>query len=49
MDVIDRVPGLTERAGHLRQELVDRRLQARMWTREHGDDHPDVARWTWPF
>jgi xylulose-5-phosphate/fructose-6-phosphate phosphoketolase len=48
MDVIDRVPGLGTKAAHLRQEMADRRLQARAWTREHGDDHPDVRDWTWP-
>jgi xylulose-5-phosphate/fructose-6-phosphate phosphoketolase len=49
MDVIDRVPGLSARAGHLRQEMVDSKLRARAWTREHGDDHPDVRDWTWPY
>ena len=29
MDVIDRVPGLADRAGGLRQEMVDKRLAAR--------------------
>jgi phosphoketolase len=29
IDVIDRVPGLADRAGHLRQEMEDARLQAR--------------------
>jgi xylulose-5-phosphate/fructose-6-phosphate phosphoketolase len=48
-DVIDRVPGLTSRCAHLRQEMVDRRLEARAWTRAHGDDQPDVRDWTWPF
>ncbi len=48
-DVIDRVPGLGSRAAHLRQEMVDRRLEARAWTRRHGDDHPDVRDWTWPY
>jgi xylulose-5-phosphate/fructose-6-phosphate phosphoketolase len=48
MDVLDRVPGLGATAAHLRQEMSDRRLQARAWTREHGDDHPDVRDWTWP-
>ena len=48
-DVIDRVPGLAARASHLRQEMVDRRLEARAWTRAHGEDHPDVRDWTWPF
>ena len=48
IDVIDRVPDLAERAGHLRQEMVDTRLQMRAWTREHGEDHPDVRDWVWP-
>jgi xylulose-5-phosphate/fructose-6-phosphate phosphoketolase len=48
MDVIDRVPGLADRAGELRQEMVDRRLQARAYTREHGEDAPEIRDWTWP-
>ncbi len=49
MDAIDRVPGLGGRAAHLRQEMVDMRIRARLWTREHGEDHPDVRAWTWPY
>jgi xylulose-5-phosphate/fructose-6-phosphate phosphoketolase len=48
MDVIDRVPGLGERLAPLRQEMVDRRIRARAYTREYGDDIPDVHEWTWP-
>ena len=48
-DVVDRVPGLTTRAAHLRQEMDERRLEARAWTRSHGEDHPDVRDWVWPF
>ncbi len=48
MDVIDRVPALGERAAHLRQELVDVRIATRAYTREVGDDAPDVRDWTWP-
>ena len=48
LDVIDRVPGLATRAAHLRQEMVDERLEARAWTRQHGDDRPDIRDWTWP-
>jgi xylulose-5-phosphate/fructose-6-phosphate phosphoketolase len=48
IDVIDRVPGLGERAAQLRQEMVDERLRHRAYTREHGDDSPDVRDWTWP-
>jgi xylulose-5-phosphate/fructose-6-phosphate phosphoketolase len=47
-DVIDRVPGLGTRASALRQEMTDERLRHRAYTREHGDDPPDVRDWTWP-
>jgi xylulose-5-phosphate/fructose-6-phosphate phosphoketolase len=49
IDVIDRVPGLAERAAPLRQQMVDSRLRARIWTRRYGEDHPDIRDWTWPF
>jgi xylulose-5-phosphate/fructose-6-phosphate phosphoketolase len=49
IDVIDRVPGLAERAAHLRQHMVDERLRHRAYTREVGDDMPDVRDWAWPF
>jgi xylulose-5-phosphate/fructose-6-phosphate phosphoketolase len=49
MDVIDRVPSLGERAAYLRQRMVDARLRARAYTREHGEDTPEVAGWTWPY
>ena len=47
IDVIDRVPGLAAKAAHLRQELIDRRLAARAYTRVHGDDEPELRDWTW--
>ena len=49
MDVVDRVPGLAAGASHLRQEMSNRRLQARAYTRKHGDDDPEIRDWTWPF
>ncbi|MFI5037983.1 MAG: phosphoketolase, partial [Solirubrobacterales bacterium] len=48
IDVIDRVPGLRERAAHLRQQMIDERLRHRAYTREHGDDPPELRDWTWP-
>jgi xylulose-5-phosphate/fructose-6-phosphate phosphoketolase len=47
VDVIDRVPGLASSAAHLRQDMVDRRLAARAYTRAHGDDDPEIRDWTW--
>jgi xylulose-5-phosphate/fructose-6-phosphate phosphoketolase len=48
MDVIDRVPGLGARAAQLRQDMVDERLRHRRYTREVGDDMPDVRDWALP-
>jgi xylulose-5-phosphate/fructose-6-phosphate phosphoketolase len=48
MDVIDRVPGLGPKAAHIRQLMVDRRLEARQYTREAGEDMPEIQHWTWP-
>jgi xylulose-5-phosphate/fructose-6-phosphate phosphoketolase len=48
MDVIDRVPSLISRASGLRQQMVDERLHHRAYTREVGDDPPDVRDWMWP-
>ncbi|MFJ2370403.1 phosphoketolase [Microbacterium sp. NPDC087665] len=47
MDVLDRVPGLGERYAGLRQRMQDARVRARAYTREHGEDIPEVADWTW--
>ncbi|MFZ1993886.1 MAG: phosphoketolase family protein [Solirubrobacteraceae bacterium] len=48
MDVIDRVPEIGAQAAGLRQEMADTRLRARAYTREVGDDLPEVRDWTWP-
>jgi xylulose-5-phosphate/fructose-6-phosphate phosphoketolase len=48
MDVIDRVPSLGSRAAELRQRMVDARVMARLYTREHGEDPPEVSGWVWP-
>ena len=48
IDVIDRVPGLGPRAGHVRQLMVDKRIEARAYTRVAGEDAPEIADWVWP-
>jgi xylulose-5-phosphate/fructose-6-phosphate phosphoketolase len=49
MDVIDRVPGLGSQAAHIRQLMADKRVEARAYTREYGDDAPEIKDWTWPY
>ena len=48
IDAIDRVPGPGERATGLRRRMADERRRLRAYTREHGEDPPDVRDWTWP-
>jgi len=48
IDVIDRVPGLGARVAHLRQHMVEERLRHRAYTREVGEDMPDVREWSRP-
>jgi xylulose-5-phosphate/fructose-6-phosphate phosphoketolase len=48
IDVIDQVPSLGSKYAALRQRMVDARHQAREYTREHGEDLPEVRDWVWP-
>jgi xylulose-5-phosphate/fructose-6-phosphate phosphoketolase len=49
IDAIDRVDSLGERATQVRQDMVDKRLELRRYTRLHGDDAPEVRDWAWPY
>ena len=49
MDVIDRVPSLGSKAAHVRQMMVDQRLRHRQYTRDHGQDSPEIRNWSWPY
>jgi len=48
MDAIERLPDLSG-GGRIWQEMVDARMRARAWTREHGEDQPEITNWTWPY
>jgi xylulose-5-phosphate/fructose-6-phosphate phosphoketolase len=48
IDVIDRLPQLGPAAAGLRQRMQDERLRHRAYTRDHGEDMPDVAGWQLP-
>lgn len=46
-DVIDRVPGLAERAGDVRKLVQRIHAEHADYICEHGDDMPMVKDWTW--
>jgi xylulose-5-phosphate/fructose-6-phosphate phosphoketolase len=48
IDVIDRVPEISERAAHLRQRMIDRRRECRAHTRLEGEDPVEIRDWVWP-
>jgi xylulose-5-phosphate/fructose-6-phosphate phosphoketolase len=42
------VDGLPMEGSFRRQEIADRRVTARAYTREFGDDAPEIREWVWP-
>jgi xylulose-5-phosphate/fructose-6-phosphate phosphoketolase len=48
MDVIDRVPSLGQRAARVNQLMLDKRAEHHAYTREFGEDLPEVRDWVWP-
>ncbi len=49
IDVINRVPGLGQRAALVHQTMLDKRAEHREFTRAHGEDLPEVQSWAWPY
>jgi xylulose-5-phosphate/fructose-6-phosphate phosphoketolase len=49
IDVIDRVPGLAGRAGHLREEMKNAIVDNTSYAHEYGADRPEITDWVWPF
>jgi xylulose-5-phosphate/fructose-6-phosphate phosphoketolase len=48
IDVIDRVPKLRLKAGHLKEEMKNAIIANKQYAHEHGRDRPEIADWTWP-
>jgi len=48
-DVVARVPRLQRIGAHFHQFLRDKLVEHEQYTREHGDDMPEVKNWIWPY
>ena len=46
-DVIDRVPGLCNRAADARAAIAEQLLEHRNYIDEHGEDMPEIRHWRW--
>jgi xylulose-5-phosphate/fructose-6-phosphate phosphoketolase len=46
-DVIDRVPGLSERAAYAKQAIRDKLIDHSQYIRRYGDDMPEIKDWVW--
>ena len=48
IDVIDRVPGLAERAAHLKEEMKNVIIDSLAYARSEGTDRAEITNWLWP-
>ena len=48
-DVIDRVPSLQNRGGHVKQWLHNKLIEHKQYIEERGEDRPEIRDWKWPY
>jgi len=49
IDVIDRVPGLADRAAHLKEQMKNEIILNLAYAHEHGTDSEQFSNWVWPY
>jgi xylulose-5-phosphate/fructose-6-phosphate phosphoketolase len=49
IDVIDRVPGLADRAAHLKEQMKNEIILHLAYAHEHGTDPDEITNWVWPL
>jgi xylulose-5-phosphate/fructose-6-phosphate phosphoketolase len=49
IEVIERVPGLSSTAAHVKQGFRDKLIEHKKYICEHGEDMPEIQGWSWPY
>ncbi|MDJ0778787.1 MAG: phosphoketolase family protein [Gammaproteobacteria bacterium] len=49
IDVINRVPELQASAGHVKERMKNRIIEALAYAHEHGKDQDEITSWQWPY
>jgi xylulose-5-phosphate/fructose-6-phosphate phosphoketolase len=49
MQVIDRVERVQSSAGHAREQFRVKLIEHHQYTRQYGDDMPEIKNWKWPY
>ncbi len=49
IDVINRVPKLGAAAGHVKERMKNRIIEALTYAHEHGKDQDEITSWEWPY
>lgn len=47
LDIIERVPKLTEIGAHVAQLMRDKLIEHKQYVCQHGDDMPEISKWRW--
>jgi len=48
-DVVDRVPTLQRTGAHFQQWVRNKLVEHKQYTRQYGDDMPEIKNWKWPY
>jgi len=49
IDVLERVPTLTNVCGYVREMAEDKLLEHKRYIEQHGEDMPEILNWKWPY
>ncbi len=47
MDVLDRVPQLGNKGSYLKQQLMDKLIEHKLYINRNGEDMPEIRNWKW--